>query len=111
MVEFDSTVVQDSLDIRFGVCQTIASERQKIMEELKAILEQEIPEVEKLAQAFDWITSRIVEHGRLEVELARVMQDRESLVKEQIKLSVMEHARQIFQQCHVMVTGRRAWDD
>ena len=81
------------------------------MEELKAILEQEIPEVEKLAQAFDWITGRMVEHGRLQVELARVMQDRESLVKEQIKLSVMEHARQIFQQCHVLVTGRRACDE
>ena len=81
------------------------------MEELKAILEQDIPEVEKLAQAFDWITGRIIEHGQLEVELARVTQDRESLVKEQIKLSVMEHARKIFQQCHVLVTGRRAWDD
>ena len=38
----------------------------KKINEIKA---SDLPEVEKMAQAFDWITSRYVENGRHEVEL------------------------------------------
>ena len=78
---------------------------------IKSIETSELSDVEKLTQAFAWITGRIVENGQHEVELARAMQDNERLVKEQIKLSVMQHARDIFYFCHKQVTGRRAWDD
>jgi predicted transcriptional regulator len=71
----------------------------------------DLPEVEKLAQAFGWITRRYVEHAQQEVELARAMADGESLVKEQIKLEMMKHVRSIFQDCYRLVTGRRAWDE
>jgi hypothetical protein len=80
----------------------------KVINEIKA---SDLPEVEKLAQAFDWVTSRYVESGRHEVELARAMKDQDSVVKEQIKVSMMEHAREIFQTCFKYVTGREAWDE
>ena len=81
------------------------------MDELQEIVKLDLSEVEKLARAFEWITSRYVEHGEQEVELAKAMKDQESLVKEQIKLGVMKHARGIFQDCYRLVTGRRAWDE
>ncbi len=81
------------------------------MEEFQQILDSDLSEVEKLAQTFGWITGRIVEHGHREVELARAMQDREMLVKAQIKLAVMEHSRQILDYCYIRVTGGRTWHD
>jgi hypothetical protein len=69
------------------------------------------PEVEKLAYAFGWITGRILEHARYEIEVANALQDEEALVKEQLKLSIMKHARGIFQECHKLATGRKAWDE
>ena len=80
----------------------------KVIKESKA---SDLPEADKGAQAFDWVTSRYVENGRHEVDLARAMKDQESLVKEQIKLSLMEHTRGIFQTCFKHVTGREAWDE
>ena len=46
-----------------------------------------------------------------EVELARAMQDREGVIKTQIKMSTMSSAREIFATCYRRVTGRKAWDD
>jgi hypothetical protein len=80
----------------------------KVINEIKA---SDLPEVEKVAHAFDWVTSRYVENGRHEVELARAMKDEDSAVKEQIKVSMMAHARAIFQTCFKHVTGREAWDE
>jgi len=81
------------------------------MEEFQQILDSDLSEVEKLAQTFGWITGRIVEHSHREVELARAMQDRETLVKAQIKLAAIEHSRQILDYCYLRVTGGRAWHD
>jgi KaiC/GvpD/RAD55 family RecA-like ATPase len=80
----------------------------RVINEIKA---SDLSEVEKVAQAFDWVTGRYVENGRYAVELARAMKDQESLVKEQIKLSLMLHTRGIFQTCFKHVTGREAWDE
>jgi len=68
-------------------------------------------EIERLALAFGWITSRYLERARQEIELLRAIPDEETLVKEQIKTSTIEHTRQIFQRCYQLVTGRRAWDE
>ena len=81
------------------------------MEELDAIIKADLPEIDKLAQTFRLITSRFVDHADAQIELARAMKDREALVKEQIKLGVMQHARSIFQDCYRSVTGRKAWDE
>ena len=81
------------------------------MDEFNEIIEADLPEVEKLAQAFGWVTNHWVERAQKEIELARAINDRETLVKEQIKTEMMKFARSIFQDCHVRVTGRRAWDE
>jgi hypothetical protein len=81
------------------------------MNELEAIYAADLPEIEKLAQAFGWITSQFLQRGELEVELARATDDREALVKEQIKLSLMKSVRGIFSDCYRRTTGRKAWDE
>ncbi len=69
------------------------------------------PEIEKLAYAFGWITDRIVEHGMKDIELARALRDEDSLIKSQIKTEAIKHARSIFRNCHLLATGRKAWDE
>lgn len=81
---------------------------QQIAGELKG---SERPELEKLVYAFGWITNRIIEQGSKDVELARALRDDESVVKHQIKTEVIRHARSIFQSCHLLATGRKAWDE
>lgn len=81
------------------------------MKEIEQILALEISDSEKLARAFDWITGRVVEDSRREVELLRVLGDQQALVKEQVKLSTIQHARTIFNQCYRMVSGKAAWDE
>ncbi len=81
------------------------------MEEYEEVLRSDLPEVEKLAQAFGRMTGRVVEQANHEIELARAMQDRELVVKAQIKVSVMEHSREIFEQCYRWVTGMEAWHE
>ena len=81
------------------------------MDEIKRIAASELPEVEKLAQAFRCVTDRIVEDSQRELELLRALGDPQAVLKEQVKLSTIQHARSVFAQCHLMVTGRKAWDE
>ena len=71
---------------------------------------QERPELERLALGFGWITQRCLDDAHREVDRLRALQDRDAVLKAQIKLSVMEHCREIFQRCHTLATGRRAWE-
>jgi hypothetical protein len=70
-----------------------------------------LPEIDKLAQAFRLITDSAVEHALYEIELARAMKDQETVVKQQIKMETIKHARTILQDCYMLVTRRRAWDE
>jgi hypothetical protein len=69
------------------------------------------PEIEKLAFSFRWITDSIIEHGMKDIELARALRDEDSVIKNQIKTEAIRHARAIFQTCHLLAAGRKAWDD
>lgn len=81
------------------------------MKEIQEIAEKDLPDVEKLAQAFYLLTGRYVEHAQNEIELRRAMGDEESVIKERIKSGVMETARGIFQDCYRVIIGRSAWDE
>jgi hypothetical protein len=81
------------------------------MDELDRIFKSDRAEIEKLAQAFEWITGQHIQHGELELELLRAMRDEETLVKEQIKLSTIKYLRGVFNDCFQRATGRRAWDE
>jgi hypothetical protein len=69
------------------------------------------PDLEKVVHAFGWVTRRIVEQGLKDIELARALRDDDSVVKNQIKTEAIRHARSVFQVCHMLATGRRAWDE
>jgi len=79
--------------------------------EVERILASDLPDLEKLARAFDCITGFVVGHAQAEIELARALQDREEVLKTQIKKETMLYARSIFDTCYRRVTGRRPWHE
>jgi hypothetical protein len=81
------------------------------MNELDEIFASKGTDIDKLAQAFAWITHTEMEHSRQEIELLRAISDKEELVKEQVKSSTLEHARSIFHFCYLRITGKKAWDE
>jgi len=80
-------------------------------DEVDRILSSDMPELEKVARAFDCITGFVIGNARAEIEIARSLQDRERLLKTQIKKETMTHARSIFETCYRRVTGRRPWHE
>ena len=78
---------------------------------LEDILSSDLPEIERLALAFHWITSRYLDQASREMETLRALGDHDGLVREQVKASMMKHASNIFRHCYLSVTGRKAWDD
>lgn len=76
------------------------------MDEFDRIISSSLPEAEKLTRAFGWITERIIASARQEIELAQVMNDQEALVKTQVKLSTINHAREILQFCQQRIRAQ-----
>lgn len=81
--------------------------------DLEAIYASRDEDIEKLVQAFDRITRSVIETARREIELARAMQDQETVVKQQIRMAGMKDARAIFQNCYLRITGKRSrlWEE
>jgi len=79
--------------------------------EVERILASDLPDLEKITQAFECITGFVVGHAQAEIELARALQDGEQMLKTQIKKETMVHARSIFESCYRRVTGRRPWHE
>ena len=82
-----------------------------IFDWIREIQRSERPEIDKLAEFFGQITTQIIGFAEKEIELARAMQDRESLIKQQIKMETIKTARRIFARGYQIATGRTAWDD
>jgi hypothetical protein len=82
-----------------------------MLKDLEQIFGSDLPEIEKLARAFQRITDSVVESAENEIEVVRALGDRDSLVKEQIRSSTMRHAQMIFRDCYRQATGRRCRDD
>jgi len=80
-------------------------------DELHQISALDLPEIEKLTRAFRLVTDKIIAYSEGEIELLRALGDPQELIKEQIKQSTIQHARSIYAQCHLLATGRKAWDD
>ena len=78
---------------------------------LEDIFSSDLPEMERLAHAFRWITGTWADQAGREIEALKVLGDHDGLVREQIKMSVMKHAQSIFEHCYLQTTGRRPWDD
>ena len=84
---------------------------QDIFDWIREIQRSERPEIEKLAEFFGQITTQIIGFADKEIELAKAMQDRESLIKHQIKMETIKTARKIFARGYQIATGRKAWGD
>ena len=78
-------------------------------EEYERILASDLPQIDKLAQAFDVITSMYVDIYANQADLLRAVKDQDALVKEQIKLELMKFSRVLFADTFFRVTGRRPW--
>ena len=77
----------------------------KVYEE---IFTSDLSEADKIAKGFHHIINSIITHTNNEIELRKAMNDRETLVKEQIKLSTIKHARDIFDMAYTRATGKRS---
>lgn len=66
-------------------------------------------EIEQLADVFGLVTGRFLEDTIRKAEVAQAIQDREALIKEQIKLEVIKAMRQIFQVNYTRITGNTPW--
>ena len=66
-------------------------------------------EIEQLANVFGNVTGKFLEDTERKVDVARAMQDREALVKEQIKLEVLKSVRMIFKVNYKRITGNDVW--
>ena len=77
------------------------------MKVYQAIMQSDLAAVEKVKEAFTLVTNFYIEHGELEIELLRAMNDQENLVKEQIKVSTMRSAQGILSDAYRQATGSR----
>ena len=75
--------------------------------QLNEIIAADLPEIEKLSKAYNFLITEHINISRREIELLRVIGDKEVLVKEQIKLNTMEYALGVFHDCHQLATGRK----
>jgi hypothetical protein len=75
--------------------------------EFEAILASDLPDVEKLSRAYQFILDDQMAYGRREIELQKALGDEEALIKEKIKLGVMEYTHGIFAYCYLRVTGKK----
>ncbi len=84
-------------------------QEQSQFREFERIFTTSLPEIEKLKQGFFWITNQIIRNSQNEMELYKALNDHESLVKEQIKSSIIQHAQNIFEECYrrARQTGRQ----
>lgn len=80
-------------------------------DKFEAIMASDAAEVDKLAKAFGGLTVFIMENAKRQVELARASGDDTEVVKQQVKLETMKHARKLFQTCFWHITGKRVWDE
>ncbi|MBE2197934.1 MAG: hypothetical protein IAE79_04940 [Anaerolinea sp.] len=73
-----------------------------------AIMASDLPEVEKVHEAFKLVTDFYITDGEREMELLRAMSDRENLVKVQIKVSTFRSAQAILSEAFRMASRQTA---
>lgn len=79
--------------------------------EYEEIFDSDLSEADKIAKAFHFVINTIETHTNNEIALLKAMNDRETLIKEQIKLSSIQHAKGIFNMAYQRATGKRSWDE
>lgn len=80
---------------------------QQFHQKMQDIFSGSAPEIDRLAAGFDFILARELTESKREMELLRALGDQDSLVKEQIKHSTIQHAASIFAECYFRATGEQ----
>lgn len=73
---------------------------------LEKLQEADLPESEKLLQAYDFIVDQHVASGMREIELARAMKDQETVIREQIKMDTLKYASKTLHDIHRIINRR-----
>jgi hypothetical protein len=60
-------------------------------------------DIERLKETFEALSGSFITNVENDIEVARARADREALIREQIKVSVMKHARELFQHAYTLV--------
>ena len=90
----------------------MAIEKRKDAKGLNAIFAKEgQTDVQKIMEAFDYITTQIIEQSEKDIELNRALGDGEAVIREQVKMSTIIHARSILNLCHQRVIGKEVYDE
>jgi hypothetical protein len=71
----------------------------------------DLPPAAKVRRAFEWVVNGYLEQGEGEIQVLKAMGDQQSLVKEQIKLSTMQHTLDIFHHCYQYMVGGSVGDE
>ena len=80
-------------------------------DQINAIVESGLPDIDKLIQTFGLVTEVIIDQAQKEIELTWATHDREERIKLQIKMATINAAREILDTWYTRITGRRAWDE
>ena len=78
--------------------------------EFEAILASNLPDIDKLVQAFSHILAMHEASSKAQIELFKVLGDDQALIKEQIKQSTLKHSQEILTFCYTRITGRKPSD-
>lgn len=70
----------------------------------------ETVDMERVTAKFQEITSTFILHAEQNIEMARAMGDRETIIKEQIKMETMKTAVSIFNHCRTLAKQRGLQD-
>ena len=60
-------------------------------------------EIDRLKETFEALSGSFITNVERDIEVARARHDREGLIREQIKVSVMRHARELFEHAYTLV--------
>ena len=71
----------------------------------------ELSDLDKVVQAFRHATDEHVKNSQRDVELARALKDRKSVIREQIKQETIKYTQKVLNDCYTIFIGRRAWDE
>ncbi len=64
-----------------------------------------------ITEKFDRLTQRILDGFERQLQLAQAANDKEEVIKEQIKIGVLTAARGMYSGCYLSVRKDRPWPD
>ena len=78
-----------------------------MMPKVDEIMATDLPDIEKLAQAFGYLMEQYIAIAGREQDLQKALGDKEAVLKMQIQKNTLEYALSMFEDCYRRATGRR----